>query len=183
MAPSEFKTARGCGSTLGPCYKTVMKLDVRKATKDYALALYGPILIQLWQTGTPDEGARAARVLALELSRSQFPEVGTIAIVPADAGLPSADARDSLAHLPGDLGKATALALVREGDGFRASTIRAVLTGIMLVSRNNVPHQVFSATDSASSWLRERLEIPGGAAGLALAIGELRGRYSNAVAA
>jgi hypothetical protein len=43
-------------------------------------------------------------------------------------------------------------AVVYEGDGFRAATLRAVVTGIALLSRPLYPHVVFASSISAVNW-------------------------------
>ena len=43
-------------------------------------------------------------------------------------------------------------AVVYEGDGFKAATLRAVVTGIAVLSRPIYPHVVFASTISAINW-------------------------------
>jgi hypothetical protein len=46
-----------------------------------------------------------------------------------------------------------AIAQVVEGKGFGAATVRALISGVHMVSRNAYPSRVFDETDEAISWL------------------------------
>lgn len=135
-------------------------LRIVELTSEYALGVVGPVLIQLWERATPDEGARRACEAAESLARSRHPRTGSLVIVPEDAALPSPDARKLLSELPGKLGRGAGVALVREGAGFRSAAVRAVMTGIMMVARDPVPHEVFSGTGPAIEWLLRQLQVP-----------------------
>lgn len=55
-------------------------------------------------------------------------------------------------------------ATVVEGDGFMASTARAVLSGIQLLSRTPCPSKLFSTVDDAATWIAtydESLSVEG----------------------
>ena len=129
------------------------KLEMFAKASGYGLAFHGPVLIQLWQEGTPDQGAMKAVEAAEALSRQQHTKVGSLIIVTEHASLPSPRARSILADLPSRLGRASGVALVREGEGFRSAAVRAVMTGIMMFSREPVPHQIFASIDDAIAWL------------------------------
>src|SRR5687768_17012946 len=118
------------------------RLEREIITPQYGLALHGPILLQLWERATPDEGAREAVALAARLAETSEPAVATLVIVAEESSLPSSAARDILATLPGALGRGVGIALVREGSGFRSAAVRAVLTGLMLVSRSRMAQEV-----------------------------------------
>lgn len=53
------------------------------------------------------------------------------------------------------------------------------MTGIMMVARDPVPHEVFSGTGSAIEWLLRRLQLP--ALDLAGAADELRRSFAERV--
>lgn len=147
-------------------------LRIVEMSSEYALGVVGPVLIQLWERGTPDEGARRACEEAESLARSPHPRTGSLIIVPEDAALPSPDARKLLSELPGKLDRGAGVALVREGTGFRSAAVRAVMTGIMMLARDPVPHEVFSGTGPGIEWLLRRLQSP--TLDLAGAVDELR---------
>ena len=76
------------------------KLEMFAKASGYGLAFHGPVLIQLWQEGTPDQGAMKAVEAAEALSRQQHTKVGSLIIVTEHASLPSPRARSILADLP-----------------------------------------------------------------------------------
>ncbi len=74
-------------------------------------------------------------------------------------------------------GHVRASALVFEGEGFSASMVRAVATGLALLARTSFPHHVFADVTAAADWLaRRQPDTPTrfGASELAGALGELR---------
>lgn len=161
---------------LSPAMETP-RLEVFKHTDTYALGLFGPVLIQLWQVGTPLDGATFAREAAQRLAASDAPKTASLVIVPRESTVPERDARDQLAQLPDDLARGAGLAMVHEGTGFRASAVRAILLGMMRLARSRVPHEVVATVPEGVSWLCQRVEIPGGARALNVAVRELRGLY------
>ncbi len=156
-------------------------LVISHVTPEYALAKFGPVLIQLWERGTPLEGARRALSLARSYATTTAGPTCTLIIVPARSAPPSAEVRKALGAMPDVLPGCAGLGLVREGSGFRASGVRAVMTGMMLMSRHKAPHQVFSSTRAASLWLAN--QMPEGLPGLPVAVDELRHRYLRGVGA
>lgn len=148
-------------------------LHIHEMNADYALAVVRPVLIQLWERGTPEEGARRACEIADTLASSAHPRTASLVIVPEDAALPSPEARRHLSDLPTRLGRGAGVALVREGAGFRSAAVRAVMTGIMMVARDAVPHDVFSTTDQGIAWVLRKLSPPS-PIDLAGAVAELR---------
>ncbi|MEC7519785.1 MAG: hypothetical protein VYE22_07965 [Myxococcota bacterium] len=144
----------------------------------YALGLHGPVLIQLWEDGTPDEGAVGALAAAKSLAGRGHAATGSLVVVAEHASLPSAEARQHLSQLPSELGKGVGVALVREGEGFRSAAVRAVMTGIMMFSRDPVPHQILSTVGEGAAWLRDRM--PGlDPAGLEAAVSKLRAQLKG----
>jgi hypothetical protein len=132
-------------------------LQVAAVTKDYALGTYGPVLLQRWQLSTPVEGAHKARALARSLAISGYSSTATLIIVPETSAMPTADARRGLANMPVDLPGCVGLALVRGGDGFRAASVRAIMTGMMSFERR-APYKIFATRPEACAWLVRQLE-------------------------
>ncbi len=77
-----------------------------------------------------------------------------VTVVEAAAEMPDAGARDELARLFRSLSTSVICsALVFEGDGFRAATVRALTTTINLVARQPFPHKVFATVGDAAKWM------------------------------
>lgn len=129
-------------------------------TPRYALGTFGPVLLQLWQLATPDEGARRARILARGLRADGHTRTATLIVVPESSVMPSAEAREQLSNMPTDLPGCAGLALVREGEGFRAATVRAIMTGMMSFERR-APFKIFAGRGEACAWLAHQLGAGG----------------------
>lgn len=152
-------------------------LEIFERTDDFAIASWGPVLFQLWQRSTPVEGARAAREAAGKLAADGFDKTASLVIVPIDSAMPEKAARAELSQLPVDLSNGVGIVLVQEGSGFRAAAIRTILSTLMHLSRQVMPHDVVRTVDAGAQWLGGRIELPGGTAGLVSAVTELRGLY------
>ncbi len=114
------------------------------------------MLLQLWQLATPDEGARRARILARGLRSAGHARTATLIVVPEASVMPGSEAREQLSNMPTDLPGCAGLALVREGEGFRAATIRAIMTGMMSFERR-APFRIFADRREACARLAQQL--------------------------
>lgn len=82
--------------------------------------------------------------------------IGLLMVVAERAAPPSASVRAQMAHhMRRSQDEIRASALVYEGDGFRAAAIRAVVTGINLVTKTAYPHKIFGSVSSAADWMCE----------------------------
>lgn len=142
-------------------------LERTRIGEGWAVGFTGPVLLQIWRDHTPKEGAQAAVSLAGDLGHSEAPRIGTLIVVADGSPLPSSEVRALLSNLPTELGRGVGVALAYEGNGFRAAAVRAVLSGIMLLSRHRVPHDVFPSVERAAAWLAPK--IGGGLSTTALA--------------
>jgi hypothetical protein len=89
-----------------------------------------------------------------EFGRSRKNGIALLTIVEVDAPVPESDVRDSVARFLRDSGWCIRTsAVVHEGAGFRASLVRAVVTGLTLAAHQPFPHKVFAAVPLASAWL------------------------------
>jgi hypothetical protein len=148
------------------------------ADAEHCIAMWRNVLIQIWRTATSEVGARNARAAGAKLLAATQGPLGCIVVVERDAAMPSPAARAQLSALVADVAARTrGIALVQEGDGFRAATVRAVMTGLMLVARNAVPHKIFRTVDEGEAWLRSLMDGHAGAPGeLAQTVAGLRDR-------
>ena len=143
-------------------------------TPHFGLSVCGPVLIQHWERGTPLEGAQRACDLASQLGRSGMPRTASIVVVPPQSALPDSATRKELARLPKLLGPIVGFGMAHEGSGFRASAVRGVLTGIILMTRADYEHEVFANVIAAADWLGERLQGDLTASELIDGVAELR---------
>jgi hypothetical protein len=54
--------------------------------------------------------------------------------------------------------------VILPSNGFAASVVRGILMGLMRLTRDNVPTEVFSSSDEGCTWLAPRLPAVGGRA-------------------
>jgi hypothetical protein len=74
-------------------------------------------------------------------------------VLEAAAKMPSAESRAGLADfMHGYRDRFRASALAFEGTGFRAASIRAVVTGLSALARHSFPHAVFASVPEALAW-------------------------------
>jgi hypothetical protein len=127
---------------------------VLHAESDFAVGRCGPVFIVVWKVDTTPVGM--SRVAALFRSADLPERVGMLTIIDEDATMPSSEARDiGAAFLAKNRGRIVASAVAHEGSGFKAATVRAIVTGLSLLARQPFPHKVFPDAQQAASWLCE----------------------------
>lgn len=86
----------------------------------------------------------------LEPHRAKLPRHGLLTVSSVEVPMPDNETRELAAkQLREPARNLVALALVLEGDGFKASTARAVSAGIVLLARPSVPYKVFGSLEEA----------------------------------
>lgn len=134
------------------------------------------LLVAVWRTETRAPAVeRVSRVLgALAATHG---DVALLQVVEAGATAPDGEARRGIsAMLKEHASVLRCSAVVYEGDGFRAATLRAVVTGISLLSKPSYPHVVFGSTITAINWTARHFSHDGPiwAEQARNAVGELR---------
>lgn len=120
----------------------------------YCLAGWRQVYIVEFRDTPSIESLDASVLGKREVAAGNPDGIVVLNILPGDRPLPSSEVRAYAEQKQGEdtagvLGHATILT----GDGFRAGTIRSMLTGLFLVSRSPFPRKVFSATPEAAAWL------------------------------
>jgi hypothetical protein len=146
-------------------------------TPDHVIATYRHLAIIIWKVNTTLEGVRALREAARALAGAHPAGIGLLTLVEEGAPAPSGPARASMAQAAQTLGDVVrASAVTFEGDGLRASLVRAVVSGVNLVAKQPFPHQVFATVQAASQWLGPRLGPAIEPREIAQAVAQIRGR-------
>jgi hypothetical protein len=133
-----------------------MTMEVAVVAPQYALGTLGPVLLQLWELDTPIDGARKARELARTLHARGYEQTISLIVVPEQSQLPSEAARKEVGYIPKDLPGCLGLALVREGEGFRAAAVRAIMTGMMAFGQA-APYKIVASVAEGCDWLSKRM--------------------------
>lgn len=93
-----------------------------------------------------------------ELMDREHPEgVSVIYLIADQAGLPTPEARTGVKELMARFSKKRAcLAILIQGEGFWASAMRGVITGVRMLVPLNFPMQIFGRVNELAAWLPER---------------------------
>lgn len=129
-----------------------VKIDV--ATGDVVLAVCDRMLIAVFRGKTTVQAIRRSGQLVSELHALRRDPVLVLTIVDELFVMPTLDARTELvAYLKRVNGLVDRSAVVFEGDGFRAASVRSIVAGVSLFSRPDYPHRVFASVGAAARFL------------------------------
>ena len=153
---------------------------------NHRIGTSGSVFFVLWKGDVECRIAERVQVSLRAFAQSlEGRRAALLTVVEHGAPLPSSDARTALANiLRYNADEVLASAVVMEGDGFRASAVRSVATGLALVARQPFPHRVFPRTLDATEWLAQRLSgEPGSATAVEIsrAMDEIRADVSARV--
>lgn len=117
---------------------------------DYALATWQQIFAVIWRHETTMEGAAHLRAACTAFAKDNPSGIGLLTIVEAGAPLPGGPARKEIASFLADASSfIKCSAVIFEGSGFRAASVRSVVTGLTLVARQAYPHKVCDLDEAA----------------------------------
>jgi hypothetical protein len=146
--------------------------------QDYALASWNEIVAVVWRHETTVDAVRNMQSAVTELARSYPKGIGMLTVIAAGAPLPGSAARKALADLlsTGSV-YIRCSAVIMEGSGFRAATVRSVVTGLTMMSKHDFPHRICDVEGAAQLFAQMLPGITGRALDadtLRSAINELR---------
>lgn len=151
-----------------------MELEVVAKMPGFSAAKYGPVAICCWDSPPTEEQGRFA-VKVLSTVARQDDKMFTLAIVGRDTPPPPGVVRDMVGVEMTRISKnIVGAATVVEGVGFRAATMRAVVTGMALVMRPAYLQRVCVTVEEASEFLAAESERRFTPTGLSTSILELR---------
>jgi hypothetical protein len=131
-----------------------MDVSVEESSKDHVLAAWDRVVILFFQGKTSAASVRRCEHLIEEHSRRRGEQVLLLTIVDVAAPLPALEVRTEIAGALHRLnGKLARSAVVFEGEGFRAASVRAVVAGVSLFARAAYPHRIFSRVGAAARFL------------------------------
>ncbi len=112
------------------------------------------LLLVVWRNATTRVGVTICRKHLLEKCSGRGREFALMTILEPCAQRPDPVARDALTTLmhEGSIWIQVS-ALVFEGSGFIAATVRGIVTGISLIARQSFPHRVFDSVGDASRFI------------------------------
>ena len=131
-----------------------MDLTIDVATNDVVLAVCERMLVAIFRGTTTVQAVRRSGQLVSELYAARQGPVLVLTVVEEFASMPVLDVRVELvAYLKRVNGLVDRSAVVFEGDGFRAATVRSIVAGVSLFSRPDYPHRVFASVGAAARFL------------------------------
>lgn len=131
-----------------------MQVRVEESTSDYVFAHWDRIVLAVWRGRTTVAAVRKGDHLMHEHAARCGAPIRLLTIIEEAAPLPPVEARMELvACLKRGAGTIERSALVFEGEGFRAASVRAVVAGVSLFSRPAYPHRVFNSVANAARFL------------------------------
>ncbi|MDD9965437.1 MAG: hypothetical protein OXR73_04375 [Myxococcales bacterium] len=137
-----------------------MAVNLLTSTEDHASGTYENFLIVIWRHSTPVQEARQLCENLAALARERGSEVHLISIVEDTARPPNAAARRALAAVLADNAKVVkSSSVIQEGNGFRASMVRSIVTGLAMLARPPFPHHVFPLVNDALAYHAEHAGI------------------------
>lgn len=149
------------------------------STPAYVFGSFGPVVLGSWRDRASLEGVASFR-RTCEAVRRRFGKLAILATAEAFAPPPDAAGRAAIAAAFREVdGVSLGAAFLIEGEGFRASMLRSITTGLFFVAGRQQKAQVLSTALEAAEWVCGRL-VEGGvllsfdAAVLAGQLGQLR---------
>jgi hypothetical protein len=145
----------------------------------FAISTYQNHVITVWRQPATLEALRELREVERRLLRINPKGVSGITVMEPSSfdRMMGAAEREEASSMAKEFNDRTlAGTYIFEGEGFRAAMARAVVSGILLVSRARYPHKVFPSVEDGLSWLGSKLGTPFDGAELALRIAETRAK-------
>ncbi len=131
-----------------------MDLCIEESSSDVVFALWDRVALNIWRGKTTVAALRRGEHLMDQYFSRRGERLLLLTLIEATAPLPPLDARlELVAFLKRANDKVERSALVFEGEGFRAASIRAVVAGASLFSRPAYPHRVFNSVGGAARFL------------------------------
>jgi hypothetical protein len=123
--------------------------------EDYLLASWREIFAVVWLRETSIEGVLKLHAASAEYALSSPGGIGLLAIVSRHAWTPSSAQRKQLAYFLTNARYIRCSAVVMEGSGFRAATVRSVVTALDMLARYPFPQRVCDLEDAIAMFMRE----------------------------
>ena len=136
--------------------------QLQLAHSDFALTTWRNSFIQVWRNNPIESHTRAMRDAGKRFLAAQKGNVVALIVVEKTCPIPGSDARvHSVAFLKDLHGRADIVALVFEGEGFRAAASRATMVTLMTAARVPFPYHVSATVAEAEQHLLRKVISPG----------------------
>lgn len=138
-----------------------MKPAVLYVGEDHCVAAFGPILAMVVRTD-PGSNILEDQKHWIRHLRSHAPDgCAFITVLSSDTPPPSEEARAFIKQVFRTFGEVVQSgAMVIEGKGFVAATLRSILSMILMALRPSYPFKIFAQLDDCLAWTLEHLDNP-----------------------
>lgn len=126
------------------------------ADEHHVKAIAGNMLFVIWRRETQPQAFLQLVDVTEDLARSHSRGVGVLQVVETTAAPPSAATRASFKLVIQKLPSVKHYSVVHDGSGFKAASVRAIMTGAYSVVRPPFEHLVASTVREAARWHVER---------------------------
>jgi len=134
------------------------ELEVLEDDHDHVKGVLSNLVMVVWRRRTLLGPYRAAMQLVTRVGLRHPTGVGVMQVVEVDAVPPDSDTRNAF----GEMMRHPAVkhfSLTHEGTGFKAASVRAIVSGVNALARPRFPHSVHSSVADASRWAAEKNRI------------------------
>jgi hypothetical protein len=144
--------------------------------EDHVKGVAFNLVLLIWRYRTQLEAHRASRGLVTQMAAQQPTPIGVMQVVETSAVPPDSETRKdfgAMLRLPG-IGH---FCVTHEGSGFKAASVRAIVSGVHALSRPAFPHAVHDTIANAAQWAaaqNQSLGAPSNAAAIEQALQTLR---------
>jgi hypothetical protein len=134
-------------------------VTICRTNSDYSVGFAKGLAVAYWRYNTFPEYVAELEAAALRAHKASGHPIGLIQIAPASASNPDARCRSALARMLHQLnGIVSHSAIVHEAEGFRAATVRSIVTCVAALSSFGFPHRVFAKVPEAAAWMSRENE-------------------------
>jgi hypothetical protein len=129
------------------------KIVSLSSSVDFTSARLNDIVLQIWHKETTLAGVAALRAAIAKVASESAAGLRLLVVVESRAAMPTRSARENIAAFMTEFKssiRATSLAF--EGEGFRAASVRAVVTGLNMLTHHPFPYGVFPTIEKALAW-------------------------------
>ncbi len=130
------------------------RVELLDGEKGFTFARWRDLFIVVWRVG-PTVSSVNRLSSAFGRAHAGYPRgVTTLVIIEQGSAMPDTPARELMVRDMKRLGGAQrVMGVVFEGSGFLASTVRSVLIGMLVLSRQSVSTKIFATVSEATGWL------------------------------
>lgn len=131
-----------------PVYVKVLHSD-----SDILVGISDDVFAVVFRDRTTVEGLNRIFRAFEDATRYRGRELALLTIIQSNARMPSTGTREPIARWLREVSEKVLIsAVVFEGDGFVAASVRSVVVGLTMLARQAYPHRVFPSVKEASEW-------------------------------